>query len=75
MYSAKELLDQLNSFDECNYLEAKAGTSIDRSIMETVCSFSNEPGMGGGYILLGVQQDDTEIFPIYKPISLKFSGI
>ncbi|SOD90162.1 ATP-dependent DNA helicase RecG [Spirosoma fluviale] len=70
MYSAKELLDQLNSFDECNYIEAKSGTSIDRSIMETVCSFSNEPGMGGGYILLGVRQDDMELFPAYKPIVL-----
>lgn len=38
---------------------------IDKSIMETICAFSNEPGLGGGYILLGVERDDASLFPCY----------
>ncbi|WP_138992759.1 helix-turn-helix domain-containing protein [Larkinella sp. C7] len=70
MLNVKDLLERLNSFDECSYLEAKSGTQIDRSILETVCAFSNEPSLGGGYILLGVQRDESELFPTYRPISL-----
>ena len=61
----KELLDQLNHSDECNYIEAKKGSAIDRSILETVCAFSNEPGLGGGYILLGVEEETQSLFPSY----------
>ncbi|NVN19437.1 AAA family ATPase [Muricauda sp. HICW] len=61
----KELLDQLNHSDECSYIEAKKGSAIDRSIMETVCAFSNEPGLGGGYILLGVEEETQSLFPSY----------
>ena len=58
----KELIDQLNHSDECNFIEAKKGTAIDRSIMETVCAFSNEPGLGGGYILLGIVEETQSLF-------------
>lgn len=61
----KELLDQLNHSDECNYIEAKKGSAIDRSIMETVCAFSNEPGLGGGYLLLGIEEETQSLFPSY----------
>jgi ATP-dependent DNA helicase RecG len=30
--------------------------------METVCAFSNEPGMGGGHILLGVRKVNKSLF-------------
>ncbi len=33
--------------------------------METVCALSNEPGLGGGYILLGVERDEATLFPEY----------
>ena len=58
-YTAQELFDALNDVDETLSVEAKA-PSVDtsRSIMETVCSFSNEPGLGGGVILLGVKERD-----------------
>lgn len=57
--TAQELFDVLNDVDETLSVEAKA-PSVDtsRSIMETVCSFSNEPGLGGGVILLGVKERD-----------------
>ncbi len=61
----KELLSQLNDSDECNFIEAKKGTAIDRSIMETICAFSNEPGLKGGYLLLGVVEETQSLFPSY----------
>ena len=58
-YSAQELFRQLNDVDETANVEAKAlSRDSSRSIMETVCSFSNEPGLGGGVILLGVAEND-----------------
>jgi ATP-dependent DNA helicase RecG len=35
--------------------------------METVCSYANEPGLGGGYILMGISADDSAPEPFqYK---------
>ena len=51
---AAELFRILNESDECNILEAKGHSDSSRTLLETVCSFSNEPGLGGGYILLGI---------------------
>lgn len=33
--------------------------------METICAFSNEPGLGGGLIVLGVAKDETSLFQNY----------
>ncbi|QOJ27796.1 MAG: putative DNA binding domain-containing protein [Ignavibacteriales bacterium] len=66
MESVRELLDKLNLSDECSNTEAKRGTQIDRSIMETVCAFSNEPGLGGGTLLLGVDQNELPASPAYR---------
>ena len=58
-YSAQELFGRLNDVDETLNVEAKAlSKDSSRSIMETVCSFSNEPGMGGGVIILGVAENE-----------------
>lgn len=66
-YSAEELLDLLNGMDETSVLEAKSlGEDSVHSIMETVCSFSNEPGLGGGVILIGVAENKEAISPRYK---------
>lgn len=60
-YSAEELFGRLNELDESVSLEAKAlSTDTSRSILETVCSFSNEPGLGGGVILLGACENRDE---------------
>lgn len=53
MKTAKELLNLLNATDEHSRLEAKRASEVGKSIFETICSFSNEPELGGGYLLLG----------------------
>lgn len=55
MRSAAALLDELRTIDESHQIDAKVASRIDRSVLETVCAFANEPGLGGGYLLLGVQ--------------------
>lgn len=71
MENIKNLITRLNATDECTNIEAKKGGSISHSIMETVCSFSNEPGLGGGYILLGVERDEGSLFPYYTVTGIK----
>ena len=63
MQSARELLEELNDLDEHQHLEAKSGAG--KSLLETICAFSNEPGLGGGTILIGVSKDETNDFPRY----------
>ena len=48
-----ELLRELNEADEGHRIEAKRASQIGKSVMETVSAFSNTPGLGGGYLLLG----------------------
>lgn len=62
MRSAEDLLQELLAVDESHHIEAKRCRQIDRSVMETVCAFSNEPGLGGGYLLLGVARDPDDLF-------------
>lgn len=59
-YSAKELYNLLKSVDECVWIEAKGEADTSKSLMETVCSFSNEPELGGGYILLGIGENKAD---------------
>lgn len=66
METVKDLIERLNTTDECNTIEAKKGGGIDHSVMETVCAFSNEPGLQGGYILLGIERDEASLFPSYS---------
>src|SRR5438132_463359 len=63
---AEELFDQLNSLDESSRLEAKRGEQAGRSILETICAFSNEPGLGGGTILVGVARAENALWPSYE---------
>lgn len=65
MKTAIELFEQLNNQDETTEVEAKPGTRITRTVLETVCAFANEPGLGGGYILLGAVEDEQSLFPQY----------
>ena len=58
-YTAEELFEILNDTDECPWIEAKGISDSTTSIMETVCSYSNEPGLGGGYILMSISADDS----------------
>lgn len=63
--SAAEYLDLLNAADENERLEAKRGSGIGTSILETVCAFANEPGLQGGTILLGIVRDESDLFSTY----------
>ncbi len=58
-YTAEELFEILNDTDECPWIEAKGIGDTTTSIMETVCSYSNEPGLGGGYILMSISADGS----------------
>ncbi|WPL19600.1 Divergent AAA domain protein [Thiorhodovibrio winogradskyi] len=60
MRSAAELLDELNVLDESVQIEAKKARDIGKSVQQTVCAFANEPGLGGGYLLLGVEWERNE---------------
>lgn len=52
---------QLLEEGESDRLEAKeAQGGIGDSIMQSVCAFANEPGLGGGFLLLGVRQQDED---------------
>lgn len=71
MRSAIELLDELNAVDESARIEAKRASDLGKSVMETVIAFANEPGLDGGYLLLGVDwsindKGDT----VYRPVGL-----
>ena len=69
MRTAQELFEELNSYDESVRIEAKKASEVGRSIMETICAFSNEPDLGGGYILLGAVRKgfDENGLPHYEP--------
>lgn len=56
MRTAKGLFAELNSFDENRRIEAKSASAVGKSMMETVCAFANEPGLCGGYLLLGAKR-------------------
>ncbi|PWB39224.1 MAG: ATP-dependent DNA helicase RecG [Rhodocyclales bacterium] len=60
MRSAQDLLDELNAADESPRIEAKRSREIGKSVLETVIAFANEPGLGGGHILLGVSSEVDE---------------
>lgn len=63
--TAKDLIERLNQMGEATTIEAKRGSDVGKSIMETVCAFANEPDLKGGYILLGVEKDTHTLFPFY----------
>ncbi|OAI02234.1 ATP-dependent DNA helicase RecG [Methylomonas methanica] len=53
MRSAVELFEELNAVDESSRIEAKRASELGKSVMQTVIAFANEPGLDGGYLLLG----------------------
>ena len=64
--TALELLESLNLLDENERIEAKRSSEVGKSLLETVCAFANEPGLGGGWLLLGVVREDQALFPAYE---------
>ena len=64
--TALELLQSLNLLDETERIEAKRASGAGKSLLETVCAFANEPGLGGGWLLLGVVREELALFPSYQ---------
>jgi len=68
MRSAQDLLNELNLSDESPRIEAKRSREVGKSLLETVSAFANEPGLQGGWLLLGVtwevnDKGDTVYWP------------
>jgi ATP-dependent DNA helicase RecG len=56
----RELFARLNQVDESHEIEAKRSESeLGKSALDTISAFANEPGLGGGYLLFGVVEDET----------------
>lgn len=64
--SASDLLESLNLLDENERIEAKRGSELGKSILETICAFANEPGLSGGWIVLGLVREELALFPSYE---------
>jgi ATP-dependent DNA helicase RecG len=60
MQSVESLLAELRALDEHPRIEAKRATHIGSSAMQTICAYANEPGLGGGYLLLGVCEPNEQ---------------
>lgn len=60
MRTAQDLLCELNASDESPRIEAKRAREAGKSLLETVIAFANEPGLGGGHLLLGVDWEVTD---------------
>ena len=51
MTTIADLLARLADSDECSDIEIKrAAQELGKSALETISAFSNEPGLGGGWI-------------------------
>ena len=69
--SAADLIKDLNEADETESLEAKTcEKSVGKSVFETICAFSNEPDLGGGTLLLGVEKE-LALFPLYTAVGVE----
>jgi len=70
MKSAEQLIEELNELDEHASIEAKTASASGESLMETVCAFANEPGLGGGYLILGVAPASDSFWPAYDVVGV-----
>lgn len=58
-----ELLTLLEATDEFDRIEAKEGSELGTSALETVSALSNEPSLSGGYLIFGLRPSDQgELF-------------
>ena len=61
-----ELWDLLTTQDESVEIEAKKASQIGKSCWETISSLSNEIGLGGGYLILGIKSPQNSESGIYE---------
>lgn len=62
MLSASEILERLRIADETTEIEAKSSGKIGNSVLQTVSALANEPGLRGGYIVFGVEENEGGLF-------------
>jgi ATP-dependent DNA helicase RecG len=65
-----ELWARLRTGDETVEIEAKRAEEFGSSLLETISAFANEPGRGGGYLLLGVAIREDSLFPDYEVVGV-----
>src|SRR6056297_1999597 len=70
MKSAQQLIEELNTLDENVSIEAKTASAFGDAIMETICAFANEPGLGGGHLILGVTAASDSFWPLYEAVGV-----
>jgi ATP-dependent DNA helicase RecG len=68
--TAADLIRDLNQLDEHPRVEAKTGSELGKSALQTVCAFANEPRLGGGYLLFGVSVADDLFGSRYEPVGV-----
>lgn len=62
-----ELMNILQCSGENERIEAKrTSNTIGKSVLETISAFCNEPGLGGGYLILGLTKNTGEHSPLYE---------
>ena len=55
MKTFDELWELLTTQDESVEIEVKKASEVGKSCWQTISAFSNEPGLGGGYLVLGIK--------------------
>ena len=67
-----DLITTLKNSGENERIEAKqTASSPGKSLLQTISAFSNEPGMGGGYLVLGLTKNEVEQPPYYSVTGIK----
>ncbi|MGD1922354.1 MAG: helix-turn-helix domain-containing protein [Pleurocapsa sp.] len=66
-----ELWELLITQDESVEIEAKKASQVGKSCWETISAFSNEPGLGGGYLVLGIKSPQDSEAGVYEIEGLK----
>jgi ATP-dependent DNA helicase RecG len=66
MLTFDELWELLTTQDESNQIEVKQGSEVSKSCWETISAFSNEPGLGGGYLILGITDPSRSLSGQYE---------
>ena len=65
-----EILQHLNEYDEVAEIEAKRGSRMGDSALETISAFSNEPRLGGGYLVFGLRGRATGTGDRYEVVGV-----
>jgi len=66
MLTFDELWELLTIQDESTEIEAKKASEVGKSCWETISAFSNEPSLGGGYLLLGIKSSEESDINKYE---------